>query len=72
MFYNVHMTNLPGKKVVIAGRWGDSAVDWANPAWMGLPERDFDSPDVMLRAHEHSVELLHQSSVNVMTPCIAT
>ena len=54
---------------MIAGG-GDSAVDWANHL-DGIAESvtlihrrdDF-------RAHEHSVELLHQSSVNVMTPYV--
>ena len=70
LFYNVHsLDQFAGKKVVIAGG-GDSAVDWANHL-DGIAEsvtlihrRD------AFRAHEHSVELLHQSSVNVMTPYV--
>ena len=66
LFYNVHsLDQFAGKKVVIAGG-GDSAVDWANHL-DGIAEsvtlihrRD------AFRAHEHSVELLHQSSVNVI------
>lgn len=70
LLYNVHsLDQFAGKKVVIAGG-GDSAVDWANHL-DGVAEsvtlihrRD------AFRAHEHSVELLYQSSVNVMTPYV--
>ena len=70
LLYNVHsLDQFAGKKVVIAGG-GDSAVDWANHL-DGVAEsvtlihrRD------TFRAHEHSVELLYQSSVNVMTPYV--
>lgn len=70
LFYNVHsLEQFAGQKVVIAGG-GDSAVDWANHL-DGIAEsvtlihrRD------AFRAHEHSVELLGQSNVKVMTPYV--
>ena len=70
LFYNVHqLDQFAGKKVVIAGG-GDSAVDWANhldgiaESVTLLHRRD------AFRAHEHSVEMLHQSNVNILTPYV--
>ncbi|EHI69432.1 NAD(P)/FAD-dependent oxidoreductase [Streptococcus ictaluri] len=70
IFYNVHqLDQFAGKKVVICGG-GDSAVDWAL-ALYGLAEsvtlvhrRD------AFRAHEHSVELLKASGVEILTPYV--
>ncbi|MCS4487707.1 NAD(P)/FAD-dependent oxidoreductase [Streptococcus sciuri] len=70
LFYNVHkLDQFVGKDVVICGG-GDSAVDWANHL-DGLTKsvtivhrRD------AFRAHEHSVEVLKQSHVNIMTPYV--
>lgn len=68
IFYNVHkLDQFAGKNVVICGG-GDSAVDWAL-ALYGLAE----SVTIVhrrqaFRAHEHSVELLKASGVDIMTP----
>lgn len=70
LFYNVHkLDQFAGKDVVICGG-GDSAVDWANHL-DGLAKsvtivhrRD------AFRAHEHSVEVLKQSNVKIMTPYV--
>ncbi len=68
LFYNVHqLEQFAGQKVVICGG-GDSAVDWAL-ALDGLA----DSVTLVhrrdaFRAHEHSVELLKDSKVTLMTP----
>lgn len=68
LFYNVHqLEQFVGQKVVICGG-GDSAVDWAL-ALDGLA----DSVTLVhrrdaFRAHEHSVELLKDSKVTLMTP----
>lgn len=70
LFYNVHkLDQFSGKDVVICGG-GDSAIDWANHL-DGLAKsvtlvhrRD------AFRAHEHSVEVLQQSGVTVMTPYV--
>lgn len=70
LFYNVHkLDQFAGKDVVICGG-GDSAVDWAN-ALDGLAKsvtlvhrRD------AFRAHEHSVEVLKASGVNILTPYV--
>lgn len=70
IFYNVHkLDQFAGKKVVICGG-GDSAVDWAL-ALYGLAE----SVTIVhrreaFRAHEHSVELLKASGVEIVTPYI--
>lgn len=70
IFYNVDkLDQFAGKKVVICGG-GDSAVDWAL-ALYGLAE----SVTIVhrreaFRAHEHSVELLKASGVEIVTPYI--
>lgn len=70
LFYNVHqLEQFAGQKVVICGG-GDSAVDWA------LALEDIaESVTVVhrrdaFRAHEHSVELLKASTVNLLTPYV--
>lgn len=70
LFYNVRkLDQFAGKKVVICGG-GDSALDWAL-ALDGLAEsvslihrRD------AFRAHEHSVDLLKASGVQIYTPYV--
>lgn len=70
LYYNVHnLDQFADKKVVIFGG-GDSAVDWA----LHL-ENIAESVTVVhrrdaFRAHEHSVDLLKASSVNLMTPYV--
>lgn len=70
LFYNVHqLEQFAGQKVVICGG-GDSAVDWA----LAL-ENIAESVTVVhrrdaFRAHEHSVELLKASTVNLLTPYV--
>ena len=61
------LTIFQGKNVLVAGG-GDSALDWslmlepvANHVTLTHRREKF-------RAHEHSVELLHQSNVDVKTP----
>ncbi|WP_423808614.1 NAD(P)/FAD-dependent oxidoreductase [Pontibacillus yanchengensis] len=61
------MKKFAGQNVVVCGG-GDSAVDWslmlepiANQVTL-VHRRD------KFRAHEHSVEKLHNSSINIMTP----
>ncbi|WP_019777885.1 NAD(P)/FAD-dependent oxidoreductase [Streptococcus sobrinus] len=70
LFYSVHkLDQFAGQRVVICGG-GDSAVDWAlhlEPIAESVTivhRRD------AFRAHEHSVELLQQSSVKILTPYI--
>ena len=70
LFYNVHqLDQFAGQKVVICGG-GDSAVDWA------LALEDIAESVTIVhrrdafRAHEHSVELLEQSKVKVLTPYV--
>lgn len=70
LFYNVHrLEPFAGKNVVICGG-GDSAVDWANAL-----EPIAESVTVVhrrdsFRAHEHSVEVMENSSVNILTPYV--
>lgn len=66
-YFVADVQSFAGKNVLIAGG-GDSAVDWAlmlepiaNSVTL-IHRRD------KFRAHEHSVNLLHQSKVNVLTP----
>lgn len=70
LFYNVHkLDQFAGKKVVICGG-GDSAVDWANAL-----EPIAESVTVVhrrdsFRAHEHSVEVMEESTVKILTPYV--
>lgn len=70
LFYNVHqLEQFANQKVVICGG-GDSAVDWALAI-----ENIAESVTVVhrrdaFRAHEHSVELLKASTVNLLTPYV--
>ncbi|MCM3760450.1 NAD(P)/FAD-dependent oxidoreductase [Alkalihalobacillus oceani] len=56
-----------GKKVLISGG-GDSAVDWSLMLEPIAKEVTLIHRRDKFRAHEHSVELLKQSSVNILTP----
>lgn len=56
-----------GKKVAIAGG-GDSAIDWALMLEPIASEVYLIHRREAFRAHEHSVNQLNQSSVNVLTP----
>lgn len=58
-----------GKKVVLFGG-GDSAVDWALMLEPIAEKVTLVHRRDKFRAHEHSVELLHQSSVEILTPYI--
>lgn len=70
LFYNVHkLDQFAGEKVVICGG-GDSAVDWANAL-----EPIAESVTVVhrrdsFRAHEHSVDVMENSSVKTVTPYV--
>ncbi|NGP46593.1 NAD(P)/FAD-dependent oxidoreductase [Bacillaceae bacterium SIJ1] len=55
-------------KVVVAGG-GDSAVDWALMLEPIAKEVSIVHRRDQFRAHEHSVNQLRESSVNIMTPC---
>lgn len=58
-----------GKKVVLFGG-GDSAVDWALMLEPIAEKVTLIHRRDKFRAHEHSVELLHQSNVEILTPYI--
>ncbi|MDO6658231.1 NAD(P)/FAD-dependent oxidoreductase [Anaerobacillus sp. 1_MG-2023] len=61
------LTAFAGQKVLIAGG-GDSAVDWANMLEPIAEEVTLIHRRDKFRAHEHSVEQLMNSSVNIQTP----
>ncbi|EHJ53282.1 NAD(P)/FAD-dependent oxidoreductase [Streptococcus macacae] len=68
LFYNVHqLDQFAGKKVVICGG-GDSAVDWANALDKIAESVTLVHRRTAFRAHEHSVELLQASHVQLLTP----
>lgn len=70
IFYNVHkLDQFAGKKVVICGG-GDSAVDWANALDKIAESVTLVHRRDAFRAHEHSVEVLKSSSVNIVTPYV--
>ena len=70
LFYNVHkLDQFAGKKVVICGG-GDSAVDWANALDKIAESVTLVHRRDAFRAHEHSVEVLKASHVNIMTPYV--
>ena len=60
-----------GKKVVICGG-GDSAVDWALMLEPIAEKVTLVHRRDKFRAHEHSVEELHKSSVEIKTPFVPT
>ncbi|MDR0921372.1 MAG: NAD(P)/FAD-dependent oxidoreductase [Lactobacillales bacterium] len=63
------MNRFKDKVVGIAGG-GDSAVDWALMLEPIAKEVHLIHRRPQFRAHEHSVELLHDSSVHVLTPLV--
>ncbi|MFC3931840.1 NAD(P)/FAD-dependent oxidoreductase [Streptococcus dentapri] len=68
LFYNVHkLEQFADKKVVICGG-GDSALDWALHLETIAQSVTLIHRREAFRAHEHSVELLEQSSIKVLTP----
>ncbi|WP_078392115.1 NAD(P)/FAD-dependent oxidoreductase [Shouchella patagoniensis] len=69
---NIHyfirdLSAFTGKRVVVIGG-GDSAVDWALMLEPIAKEVTLVHRRDAFRAHEHSVELLQKSAVNVLTP----
>lgn len=60
-----------GRKVVISGG-GDSAVDWANMLEPIAEEVYIVHRRDQFRAHEHSVQQMMNSKVNVKTPFVVT
>ncbi|MCY9389797.1 ferredoxin--NADP reductase 2, partial [Bacillus haynesii] len=60
-----------GKRVAVLGG-GDSAVDWALMLEPIAKEVSIIHRRDKFRAHEHSVENLHNSKVNVLTPFVPT
>ncbi|MFA9414119.1 MULTISPECIES: NAD(P)/FAD-dependent oxidoreductase [unclassified Streptococcus] len=70
LFYNVRqLDQFAGQDVVICGG-GDSAVDWALALETIAKSVTLIHRREAFRAHEHSVELLQQSSVRLMTPYV--
>ncbi len=70
-YYVSDLMKYAGKKVAIAGG-GDSAIDWALMLESIAKEVTLIHRRPDFRAHEHSVELLKKSSVNVLTPYLLT
>ncbi len=70
LYYNVHQVEpFIGKNVVICGG-GDSAVDWANMLEPVAASVTVVHRRDAFRAHEHSVEVMKDSSVKTMTPYV--
>lgn len=70
LFYNVRDLNqFAGKRVVICGG-GDSAVDWANALEPIAEKVTIVHRRDSFRAHEHSVEVMERSTVEVLTPYV--
>ena len=65
------MNQYQDKHVVILGG-GDSAVDWALMLEQVASKVTLIHRRDQFRAHEHSIELLHNSTVNVLTPYVPT
>ncbi len=69
---NIHyfvkdMQDFANKKVIIAGG-GDSAIDWALMLEQVAAEVSIIHRRPEFRGHEHSVEKLKESTVQVLTP----
>ncbi|RWR10367.1 NAD(P)/FAD-dependent oxidoreductase [Siminovitchia fortis] len=64
------MAKFSGKRVLVFGG-GDSAVDWSLMLEPIAKQVNIAHRRDKFRAHEHSTELLHQSSVNIFTPYVA-
>lgn len=72
LHYSVsNMNQFTGKKVVLFGG-GDSAVDWALMLEPIAEKVTLVHRRDKFRAHEHSVELLKQSNVEILTPYVPT
>ncbi|MFD1706998.1 NAD(P)/FAD-dependent oxidoreductase [Siminovitchia sediminis] len=70
LHYSVqNMTRFEGKRVAVFGG-GDSAVDWALMLEPIAQQVTIIHRRDTFRAHEHSVELLKQSKVNILTPYV--
>ncbi|MED4402995.1 ferredoxin--NADP reductase 2 [Metabacillus fastidiosus] len=65
------LNKFAGKRVAITGG-GDSAVDWALMLEPIAKQVTLIHRRDKFRAHEHSVELLHNSKVNLLTPFVPT
>lgn len=70
-YFVTNMNEFAGKKVVLFGG-GDSAVDWALMLEPIAEKVTLVHRRDKFRAHEHSVELLKQSKVEVLTPYVPT
>ncbi|MEC2078321.1 ferredoxin--NADP reductase 2 [Metabacillus fastidiosus] len=65
------LNKFAGRRVAITGG-GDSAVDWALMLEPIAKQVTLIHRRDKFRAHEHSVELLHNSKVNILTPFVPT
>lgn len=70
-YFVADLMKYAGKKVAIAGG-GDSAIDWALMLEPIASEVFLIHRRDEFRAHEHSVEQLKKSSVNLLTPYVIT
>lgn len=66
-YFVTDLTKFSGRRVAVLGG-GDSAVDWAMMLEPVAKEVTIIHRRDKFRAHEHSVELLNKSSVQVVTP----
>ncbi|MCM3787083.1 NAD(P)/FAD-dependent oxidoreductase [Domibacillus indicus] len=71
---NVHyfvndLSSFSGRRVAVLGG-GDSAVDWAMMLEKTAKEVTIIHRRDKFRAHEHSVDLLHKSDIQIMTPFV--
>ena len=69
-YFVQNVNEFAGKKVVLFGG-GDSAVDWALMLEPIAEKVTLIHRRDKFRAHEHSVELLKQSKVEVLTPYVS-
>ncbi|MGC5328246.1 NAD(P)/FAD-dependent oxidoreductase [Brevibacillus sp. SYSU BS000544] len=67
-YFVTDLNAFAGQKVLVVGG-GDSAVDWALMLEPIATEVTLTHRRDKFRAHEHSVETLMNSKVNVLTPC---
>ncbi|PIC78783.1 ferredoxin--NADP(+) reductase [Sporosarcina sp. P18a] len=68
-YYVTNMSDFAGKDVILFGG-GDSAVDWALMLEPIASKVSLIHRRDKFRAHEHSVELLKQSKVEILTPYV--
>ncbi|WKA59967.1 NAD(P)/FAD-dependent oxidoreductase [Planococcus shenhongbingii] len=69
-YFVTNLADFAGKKVVLFGG-GDSAVDWALMLEPIAEKVSLIHRRNEFRAHEHSVEMLKQSKVEILTPYVA-